>query len=48
MAMAGAVHDELIEYFSLEYDAKIKWDAKDSVGNTSLIACEVALDASDG
>lgn len=41
------VHDEMIEYFALEYDSRIKWDAKDTVGNTSLIACEVVLDAND-
>ena len=47
-ADGGDVHDELIEYFSIEYDSKVKWDAKDSVGNTSLIACEVTFDANEG
>ena len=42
------VHDEMVEYFSLEYDKKIKWDAKDTVGNKSLIASEVVIDADTG
>ena len=32
------------KYFTLEYDAKVNWDAKDSIGATSLVACEVVLD----
>ena len=42
------VHDEMIEYFALEYDTRIKWDAKDTIGNTSLVASEVVLDADAG